>query len=238
MIGAHATTYPLRSGVPDIAGVGRAGDLIAPEVFAVAAPLKGLFPHGGVAAGSVVACEGPAAWALAAAMVAPVVDAGAWMLVIDVAAPHAFAVEPESLREAGVALERVVRVVYDPSAGVHLADLLIAGLDGFGVVLLVDPGSLPGPAERRLRRRLADRGALVVVVRPYVLGRRTPRGASTDVLVATEVLAAEGIGIGWGKLSHRRVRAASSGRRMHGVRHVEICLPIDDVSVGHAPLKQ
>ena len=44
MIGAHATTYPLRSGVPDITGVGRAGDLIAPEVFAVPAPLKGLFP--------------------------------------------------------------------------------------------------------------------------------------------------------------------------------------------------
>jgi len=217
------------------AGVGRAGDLVAPEVVRVPSSVGALFPHGGPVAGSVLACEGPAAWSLAAAVVAPSVAAGTWMLIVDVATAHACTVEPEALSEAGVPLERVVRVTTDAAGSVHVVDLVIAGLEGFGVVLLVDPGSLTGAAERRLRRRLVDRGAMVVVVRPHQLGRRVTRGAAADAVMSTSVVGVDGIGEGWGRLTSRRVMVSASGRRLHGGRHVEISLPDESTGGVSAP---
>ena len=217
------------------AGVGRAGDLVAPEVVRVPSSVGALFPHGGPLAGSVLACEGPAAWSLAADVVAPSVAAGTWMLIIDVATTHACTVEPEALSEAGVPLERVVRITADAAGSVHVVDLVIAGLEGFGVVLLVDPGSLTGAAERRLRRRLVDRGAMVVVVRPHQLGRRVARGAAADAVMSTSIVGVDGIGEGWGRLTSRRVMVSASGRRLHGGRHVEISLPDESTAGVSAP---
>lgn len=180
----------------------------------VADELAGLLPEGGIVRGRVLACTGPAATSLALALVAPTVATGSWLALIDLPA-----VGLDAVGEAGIALERVVAVASDDPAAT-----LAAAADGFDVVLVGGAGRsrvrgpVPPAVSARVRARVQQRGAVVVVV-------GDPGSLPCDAVLDTADPSWEGLGDGHGRLCRRTVEVRAEGRRIPNGRRCRVHLP-------------
>jgi hypothetical protein len=108
-------------------------------------------------------------------------------------------------------------------------DVMGAAVDGFDVVLTRVPAALHTdrrpPAVRKLRSRLQQRGAVVVV-----LG---PAGAlGGDIELSTRQTAWVGLGDGGGHLRRRVVDVHATGRRFPGRRSCSIQMTGEGTRVG------
>jgi hypothetical protein len=172
--------------------------------------LADLFPDGGLRRGSVIGCDGPGACSLALALVAQASQEGAWVGVVGLADLGVAAAV-----EAGVAMERVVRIA--PGPGAPPATVLSAVLDGVEVVLAAAQGISAADA-RRLTARLTGRGGVLVVV-------GSPGAFSPDLVCTMPAARWEGLGNGAGRLVARRATLQSAGRRAGRPRRVELWFP-------------
>ena len=179
------------------------GPLATERVLPVPRACADLFPEGGLVRGRTVACVGSAARSLGFALLAPSVAAGAWVAAVDLADLGA-----EAMAEAGVPLQRVIRVdaAADGADAARWTERVGAVLDGFEVVLLPDR-RLPDGLWRRLAQRVRSTGAVVIVLAP------TSPALAVDTVVMTERPGWVGVGRGTGRLLGRRVEVVRDGRR-------------------------
>ena len=195
------------------------GERVAPVVMAhertlpVPDQFGELFPEGAMVRGRVLSCTGPAATSLALALLAPAVEAGAWLAVIDVPT-----IGLDAASELGIALERVVGVEPGEGPAVTWPDLVAAAADGFELVLTRVPEGVRPAAVRSLVARLQQRGVVVVV-----LG--DPGVLPCDGVLDSSAVAWEGLGDGFGRLRRRSVEVEASGRRLPGARRRTVRLP-------------
>lgn len=164
----------------------------------VAEPIASLLPDGGFRRGWVVGCRGPAAVSLVGAVTAAASQAGSWVLLAGLRS-----IGLEALADQGVPLHRVVAVDPGPTAATW-AERVIAGIDGFDIVVSSPP---PGAArvERRVRQRLQARGAVLITVDSTEVGH--------DLELSTGSPDWVGLERGYGRLVARRVDVTVSGRR-------------------------
>jgi hypothetical protein len=160
-----------------------------------------LFPGAQLQRGSVVACEGSAAYTLALLLAAGPVAIGAWVGIAGL--PH---LGLAAAVEAGVALERLVAVPSPPKGSV--ADVVGAMVDGFEVVLVGSAVRLSAAAARSVRARAVSRGVLVIMVGDAGVGAEF---GVDMVLQATSKW--HGIGHGHGVARQRHLEVELSGRR-------------------------
>ncbi|HSL73856.1 MAG TPA: hypothetical protein VK853_05295 [Ilumatobacteraceae bacterium] len=167
---------------------------------------------GGLVRGRTLACQGPAATSTALALVAPAMQAGAWMAVVDVPA-----IGLDAARELGVPLERVVAVASgtDPA---RWPEVVAAAADGFDILVVRVPTAVPAGPMRKLGTRLRQRDVVTVV-----LGDPGPMGC--DGILHTEAPTWTGLGDGHGHLRTRDVAVRASGRRLPGLRRCQLALP-------------
>lgn len=188
------------------------GERVAPVTMAhertlpVPAECEGLFAEGALVRGRVLSCVGTAATSLAMALVAPAVEAGAWLAVVDVPT-----IGLDAASELGICLERVVGVDLGERPAEVWPDIVAAAADGFELVLTHVPTGVRPAAARSVAARMQQRGVVVIV-----LGDAGPLRCD-GVLESTDGVW-EGVGDGFGYLRHRMVRVESSGRRLPGVR--------------------
>ena len=195
-----------------VEGVEALGERVAPVTMAhertlpVPAECEGLFAEGALVRGRVLSCVGTAATSLAMALVAPAVEAGAWLAVVDVPT-----IGLDAASELGVCLERVVGVDLGERPVEAWPDVVAAAADGFELVLTRVPAGVRPAAARSVVARLQQRGVVVIV-----LG--DPGPLRCDGVLESADCVWEGVGDGFGHLRHRTVRVESSGRRIPGVR--------------------
>lgn len=199
-----ATTTPVGNTV-------LAGD----RTIAVPAPFEPLLPSG-LVRGRVVAATGPAATALAVALVTRAVVDGAWLAAIDM--PWLGA---EAVAEHGVPLERVVRVDVDGHDPAMWGRAVDAALGGFDIVLAAPPHRAGVAVARHLHARARTRGGVVVLVGP--VSPALPVDLVIDTAAPTWTQAG-----GVGHLVARRVTVTVSGRRQPDRRRAELLLPGPD----------
>ncbi len=200
----------------------------------VPAELAGLFAEGGLVRGRALSCRGRAATSLAVTLAAPTIAAGSWMAAIDV--PE---LGLDAAAEAGVALERIVRVDTTGSAlsgagagGGRVmasprhrawADAVAAAADGFDIVLTsstgIGAGKLSPAVARNVLTRVRQRGAVLLV-----LG--DPGALEVDGVVDAGNVRWSGLGAGSGHLRHRRLDVVASGRRIPGERRCTVHMPV------------
>ena len=209
-------TSPDMTGALSVAGVRHGvGPLATERVLPVPHSCAGLFPEGGLVRGRTLACVGPAARSLGFALLAPSVAAGAWVAAVDLAD-----LGVEAMTEAGVPLQRVIRV--DAAAGgadaARWAERVGATLDGFEVVLLPDR-RLPDGLWRRLVQRVRSTGAVVIVLAP------SSPALAVDTVVVTDRPGWVGVGRGTGRLLGRRVEVVRDGRRSPRRLAAQLWLP-------------
>ena len=194
------------------------GERVAPVALArertlpVDERLVDLFAERGLVRGRITSCVGPAATSLAFSLLAPAVQAGAWLAVVDLPT-----IGLDAAGEFGVPLERVVAVDSggDPQ---RWPDVVAAAADGFDVLLVRAPAELRPAMVRKLTTRIQQRGAVVVVLGdPGVFG--------CDGVIRTETAVWSGVGAGHGHLRERMVTATATGRRLPGHRQRELALP-------------
>ena len=177
--------------------------------------LEHLLPHGVLPKGSVVSCQGAAAWSVAFSLIAAPSREGVW---VGVAGAPALGLAAAA--ERGVSLERVVSVVEpssSPFGAARWADLVAALIDGFDMVLLGPAlGCLRDHQVRRLQARAQHRGVVLVAV-------DLPSVAS-DLRLSAEEGEWSGLGDGYGVAMHRTVQVECSGRRAPRTRRSEVCL--------------
>lgn len=201
------------------------GAAAADRSFPLLPVFSTLLPRAAVQRGSVVACRGPAALGLAAAVLAGPSAAGSWTAVAGLPSLGVAA-----LAETGVALHRLVSVVEPvgaPFDDSQWADLLAAMIDGFEVVLVGPAVQRVRPATaRRLVARAQSKGALLVAVDNVAFG-------ADLVLRATD---AEwlGLGQGHGIARQRLLEVELSGRRVPRARRARWWLPGPDGGVSAA----
>lgn len=184
--------------------------------------LGALLGADGLVRGQAVACRGPAARSLAIAAAASAVTLGSWVAVLGIDD-----LGVEAAADAGLPLERLVRV--RPGAdGVRVwADLCLAALDGFELLLTSPPGRVPSPLATAIRRRLRSRAGCLLVV-------GNPHGLEVDVEISSAAPSWRGIGTGTGRLADRCVEVRASGRRVHRGGAAVVSLPGSDGRL-HAP---
>ncbi len=112
---------------------------------------------------------GPAARSLAIAASASAVALGSWIAVLGVDD-----LGVEAVADAGLPLERLVRVRPGADGVRAWADLCLAALDGFELLLTCPPGRVPAPLATAIRRRLRSRAGCLLVI-------GDPRGLEVDV---------------------------------------------------------
>ena len=184
--------------------------------------LGALLGSEGLVRGQAVACRGPAARSLAIAASASAVVLGSWIAVLGVDD-----LGVEAVADAGLPLERLVRV-RPGSDGVRAwADLCLAALDGFELLLTSPPGRVPAPLATAIRRRLRSRAGCLLVI-------GDPRGLEVDVELSSATPSWQGIGTGTGRLADRCVEVRASGRRVHRGGAAVVSLPGSDGRL-HAP---
>jgi hypothetical protein len=175
-----------------------------------------LLPGAVVQRGSTIGCTGGAAVSLAMALAAGPSQQGAWVGVAGLAD-----LGLRAAAEMEVALDRLVSVTEPlvPFTDQQWADVVAAMIDGFDLVVLGPSARhIRSGTARRLQSRLQSRGAVLVVV-----GGRSAFGSDLELAAATP--AWEGLGMGHGVASARRVLVQASGRRIPRARTAEMWLP-------------
>lgn len=216
---AASLTHLTRSGAVAAASAGTAA---ADRSFPLLPVFASLLPTAAVQRGSVIACRGPAAVGLAAAVVAGPSAAGSWTAVAGLPSLGSAA-----MVEAGVVLHRMVAVVEPagaPFGESQWADLLAAMIDGFEVVL-VGPGAqrVRASTARRLVARAQSKGVLVVAVDNVAFG--------ADLVLQGTGVQWSGLGQGHGIARRRLLQVEVSGRRVPRPRRAHWWLPGPDGGV-------
>ena len=207
--------------------------MAAERTLPVLPALTALLPEG-LVRGRTVACEGLTAPALGLTLAVQACREGAWLAVVDL--PW---LGVEATVEAGVPVERVVRVDTGPDApetsgpddgnagaqaraaaadSARWVEVMGAVVDGFDLVLTRVPASVPAGLVRRLQTRIRSRGVVLMTV-----GRSGPMSA--DVTVTATDVRWDGIHQGHGHLQARRVTAEVAGRRVPRARRADLWLP-------------
>lgn len=174
---------------------------------------ESLFAEGAMVRGRVLSCAGAAATSLALALLAPAIEAGAWLAVVDVPA-----LGLDAASELGVPLERVVGVELGERPGEVWPEVVAAAADGFDLVLTRAPADVRPAAARSVVARLQQRGVIVML-----LG--DPGPIPCDGVLESSSVAWEGVGDGFGHLCRRTVVVEASGRRLPGARRATVGLP-------------
>ena len=167
----------------------------------------------GLVRGQAVACRGPAARSLAIAASASAVALGSWIAVLGVDD-----LGVEAVADAGLPLERLVRVRPGADGVRAWADLCLAALDGCELLLTCPPGRVPAPLATAIRRRLRSRAGCLLVI-------GDPRGLEIDVDLSSAGPSWHGIGPGTGRLVDRHVEVRALGRRVHRGGVASVSLP-------------
>ena len=170
----------------------------------------------GLVRGHTVACRGPAAHSLAVVTAAAAVAMGSWVAVVGVDG-----LGVEAMADAGLPPERLIRIRVAGDGARSWADLCLAALDGFEVLITRPPARVPAPVATAIRRRLRARGGCLLVV-------GDPRGLETDVELLSDGPSWRGVGAGTGRLDGRRVEVRATGRRVHRGRAASLSLPGSD----------
>lgn len=198
------------------------GDAVAPLALAgerllpVPEPFAGLFPEGGLVRGRTFACGGSAATTLALTLVAPALDAGSWLAMVDLPT-----IGLDAARELGIPLERVVGIHTGDDAGrsSRWPDVVAAAADGFDVVLARVPHDVAPSVARTLTTRIRQRGVVLIT-----LG--DPAVVPIDATLRASTAAWSGLGDGHGRLRERQLTIVASGRRVPGRRSCHVALPV------------
>ena len=149
---------------------------------------------------------GSGAVSVALALTAGAVGEGSWLAVVGFAGLGLAAAS-----ELGVDLTRVV-LIDDP--GRETASVLAALTGAFDLVLVPSPVGVGTGDSRRLKARMRERGTTIVTVDPPGGSRRAARrgGLTPDLALRVTDSRWSGLGRGWGRLDHRRVRVERRGR--------------------------
>ncbi len=195
-----------------VGALGALGERVAPVTMAhertlpVAGVYAGLFAEGALVRGRVLSCAGSAATSLALGLVAPAIEAGAWLAVVDVPT-----VGLDAASELGVCLERIVGVDLGDRPAATWPDVVAAAADGFELMLTRVPAGVRPASARSVVTRLRQRGVVAIV-----LGDPGPLPCDGVIESADRVW--EGLGDGFGHLRGRTVEVVASGRRIRGTR--------------------
>jgi hypothetical protein len=177
------------------------------------APLRPLFPDGGLRRGSTVTVEGLGATSLAFALLAAPNAAGSWCAAVGLGSLGLLAAA-----EAGISLPRMALV---PEPGRNWPVIVAALLDAFQIVLLRPPSSTSVQLQRRLLARLREHDSVLVSVGAGALAHLSP-----DVRLIGTASVWEGLGWGSGHLRSRHLHVRAEGRRLAGqARHCILWLP-------------
>lgn len=168
------------------------------QLLPVVDPLASLLPGSGLRRGTTVEVGGPAATSLALSLVSEASGQGSWVAVVGLPSLGLVAAS-----ELGVALDRLALVPH--VAPGTWATVVAALIDAVDIVMVGSAFIRPTDA-RRVASRLRERGAVVIPV-----GVRWPEAA--DVRLVTSAPRWEGLGVGNGHLTARRVTINAEGRR-------------------------
>lgn len=200
------------------------GEVPPPRSLPLHGALSALVPPGGLRGGTVVSCGGVAAVSLALAVASAPSIAGSWVAVVGLPTLGLAAAA-----EAGVVLDRLVRVAAPPDVATRRADgvwadLLAAAVDGFDLVIIGDEAAGVSPSTvRRLVARAAQRGTVFVTIDAPVFG--------ADVRLEATAATWRGLGEGYGIALGRQAEVQASGRRLPGARRTRLWLPAGDGAV-------
>lgn len=183
------------------------------RLLGVPAPLAPLFPEGGIRKGATVGV-GPltGGCSVALSLAAPVTAGDGWAAAIGLPALGLGAAA-----ELGVDLRRLALV---PDPGEEWPAVVAAMVDGFDLLMIRPPGRVRAGDARRLMARVRERGAVMLVVD----APKWPESPDLHLTVGRQEW--EGLAIGHGCLTGRRLEVTSSGRRIGGrERRREVWLP-------------
>ncbi len=188
--------------VRQLADRGRPVTLARDQLVAVASPLAGLFPEGGLRRGSTVVVQpgrrpGQGATSLALALLVAASQAGSWCAAVGL--PE---LGPVAAAGLGVRLERLALV---PAPGDQWPVVTAALLDAVDVVVVRPPWRPRLTDARRLVARSRERGAVLLA-----FSGSWPEGADLRLAVAASVW--QGLGQGHGHLHARAMEVVASGR--------------------------
>ncbi len=206
---------------------GTGAPLAGAGLLAVAPPLAGLLPDGGLRRGTVLSVSGAGGvTSLLASLAARAMDEGAWVGVVGLPA-----LGLEAAARLGLHLDHLALV---PVPGPDWAEVVAVLVDSVDVVVVTPPARCrPGDA-RRLAARARERGALLVVACPSLPGARPPAWPEPiDLRLEVGAAAWSGLGTGDGTLQRRTVTVRSSGRRAAArERRARLWLPLPDGGMG------
>lgn len=168
-------------------------------------PLSSLLPEGGLVRGRAVSCTGGAAVTVALGLVAAATQQGSWLAIVGL--PW---LGVDAAREAGVALERTVRVDLSGDLPGEWAERVAAAADGFELVLTRVPRRLPDRVLRQVRQRFQARGAVLLDVDPW---DRAAPASGAEVAIDAVVHSWIGLDHGNGHLRDRVVEVTVRARR-------------------------
>jgi len=202
---------------------GTGAPLAGARLLAVAPPLAGLLPDGGLRRGTVLSVSGTGgATSLLAALVARAMDEGSWVGVVGLPA-----LGLEAAARLGLHLDHLALV---PAPGAEWVEVVAVLVDSVDVVVVVCPARCRAGDARRLAARARERGALLVVACPSLPGIRPPAWPEpVDLHLEAGPAAWSGLGAGDGTLQRRAVTVRSSGRRAAArERRARLWLPAPD----------
>lgn len=183
------------------------------RLLEVPAPLGSLFPEGGIRKGATVGIAPlVGGCSLALSLTATVTSGDGWAAVVGLPSLGLVAAA-----ELGVDLRRLALV---PAPGDQWPAVVAALVDGFDLLMVRPPGRVRAVDARRLMARVRERGAVMLLVD----APKWPE--SPDLRLTVGRPAWEGLEVGHGCLTGRRLEAVASGRRLGGrERQVEVWLP-------------
>jgi hypothetical protein len=204
----HAVRAVVAQGLADRV---RPLSLARDRVLPVHTALAEVFPEGGLRRGSIVGCQGQAAWSTALALAAAPSQAGSWVGLVGLGSRWGLS----AAAEWGIALDRVFSV---PAVEVAQSPTVLAAVaDGVDLVITTGAGVRAGDA-RRIAARLSQRGGVLLL-----LG--DPGGFVPDLVCSAVTTSWTGLHGGCGRLTARRVRFEVSGRRVDRPRHADLWFP-------------
>ncbi len=184
------------------------------QLLDVPAPLRTLFPHGGLQRGTSVGFAGPGSTSVALAVAAAALGDDRWMAVVGVEELGLLAAA-----ELGVRLDRLL--VVSETGSDRLATVIAALLDAVDIVALDPRRPIGGRAARRLTARARERGTVLFHLDG---GRSWPEAVSLTLTARPEGWT--GLGAGHGHLQHRRMSITAGGRRSSArPRRTTVLLP-------------
>jgi hypothetical protein len=180
------------------------------QILPVAPELASLFPGGGVRRGSTVAiAAGTGATSLALAFLAGPSAAGSWCAAVGLPSLGLAAAD-----EAGIDLSRLALVAWP---GKEWAAVTAALVDALDLVVVQPPASVKAGDARRLSARARERRSILVPLGDW---------PQADVRLAVTRSRWEGLGVGYGHLTSRRLEVVSGGRgEAAGERRARLWLP-------------